>query len=213
MDKIKPKRVYRSQRREQQAQSTHDTVLDTAERLFRTRGWGATTIASIAMEAGVSPETIYSRFGNKKTIVHELVIRTMRGDQPQTPFLEQEQRVQILQAADGPAIIAGFAKDIAGLLARVAPLLAVVRSAAETDREMGELYADLHKTRRRNLERVISALMDKGALQAGLDRDSAVDTLWSVVSPELWTLRLHQLGATHDTNREWIKATLMRLLL
>jgi len=213
MNDVKPKRAYRSRRREKQAESTHNAVLDAAERLFRENGWTATTIAAIAREAEVSPETVYARFGNKRTIAHQLVTRALRGDRQQIPMMRQEQRATLLQMTDGRDIIDAFSDDISELLTRAAPILAVVKSAAETDTEMANLYADLHETRRRNLGKLITALERIGALRPGLAADVAKDTLWSVVSPELWLLRMDQLRATPDTNREWIRMTLQRLLL
>jgi len=213
MSDVKPRRAYRSRRREQQAELTHNAVLDAAELLFRKNGWTATTIAAIAKAAEVSPETIYVRFGNKRTIVHQLVIRAIRGAQQQTPMMQQEHRAKVLQMTDGRNMINGFSDDIAELLARAAPILAVIRSAAENDAQMADLYADLHETRRQNLGKLVAALEGIGALRLGLDAQTATDTLWSVVSPELWMLRTNQLRTTPDTNREWIRITLQRLLL
>jgi AcrR family transcriptional regulator len=188
-------------------------VLDAAGRLFREKGWGATTIAAVARAAKVSPETIYARFGNKKTIAHQLIVRAMRGDDQQTPFMQQARRANIEKMSDGGALIDGFSADVSGLLTQVAPILAVIRSAAERDAEMAELYADLHQTRRRNLRGVILALERLGALRRGLDVEAATDSLWSLVSPELWLLRIEQCGATPESNREWLRASLRRLLL
>ena len=213
MKNVKPKRSYRSLQREKQAEATRNAVLNAADQLFRDKGWAATTIAAIAKGAEVSPETVYSRFGNKRTIAHQLVIRAMRGDHQQTPMMQQEQRTKVLQMTNGGKIIDAFVADLCGLLTRTALILAVVRSAAETDAEMDDLYADLHQSRRRNLGTVIVALERIGALRSGLDPEAAKDTLWSVVSPELWLLRIGQLDATPETNREWIRTTLKRLLL
>lgn len=213
MKNVNQKRTYDSPRRRAQAEATRNAVLDAAERLFRMNGWAATTIAAIAAEAGVSTETVFSRFGNKKTIVHEMVIRAMRGAQPSTPMMQQDERSKVLKAGDAVAMIDAFSADIAELLARVAPILAVVRSAAETDRDMADLYSDLHKSRRRNLSMLTAALAEKGALRPGLDAETAVDTLWSVASPELWLLRTNQLNLSPDAHREWLRTVLRRLLL
>jgi len=161
----------------------------------------------------VSPETVYSRFGNKRAIVHQLLTRAMRGADQKTPMMQQEQRADLLRMTDGRNILDAFCDDICGLLARAAPILAVVRSAAENDAEMGELYADLHASRRRNLGDLIAALERTRALRPGLDAESATDTLWSIVSPELWSLRMDQLRTTPAANSEWIRMTLRRLLL
>ena len=50
-------------------------MLDTAQQLFFTRGYAATTIAAIAEMADVSVETIYKSFGGKPGLVDALLIR------------------------------------------------------------------------------------------------------------------------------------------
>src|SRR5689334_9021372 len=66
---IAVKRSYRSERRREQAAQTRERVLAAAARAFVARGFEATSVAAIAEEAGVSPETIYARFGNKRTLL------------------------------------------------------------------------------------------------------------------------------------------------
>lgn len=213
MEEVKPKRAYRSAQRSKQAELTRTAVLDAAEKLFRELGWASTTIAAIARQAQVSVETVYARFGNKRTIAHELITRAIRGDQQDVPLMQQDRRAHVLQQSDGNQILEAFASDISQLLLRVAPILAVIRTAAETDPTMAELYRELHHSRRRNLGRVVEALKEKGTLRSGLDGDSAIDMLWSIVSPELWQVRTEQLGLSPEANRGWISATLQRLLL
>lgn len=213
MGDVKPKRAYRSVQRSKQAELTREAVLDAAEQLFRESGWAATTIAAIARRAEVSPETIYARFGNKRTLAHELITRAIRGDRQEVPLMQQEQRLQLLQQPDGTHIIDAFATDISDLLRRVAPIVDVIRTAAEMDGTMAELYRELHQSRRRNLRMVVDALERQGALRKGLEPDEACDLLWSIASPELWLVRTEQLSLTPEANRDWIRAMLKRLLL
>lgn len=126
--------------------------------------------------------------------------------------MQQAQRVSLVQQPDGDHIIHSFAVDIAKVLTRVAPILGVIRSAAETDSEMAALYRELHQTRRRNLGRVVDALQERGLLRAGVTVEEVKDTLWSVVSPELWLLREGQLGTSEIENSDWISAVLRRTL-
>ena len=48
-----------------QAAETRTKVVDAARRLFAGKGFPATTIADVAREAGVSPQTVYGSFGGK----------------------------------------------------------------------------------------------------------------------------------------------------
>ena len=119
------KRSYRSERRREQAAQTRERVLAAAARAFVARGFEATSVAAIAEEAGVSPETIYARFGNKRTLLTELVSRAARG--PETgPILEQAGARAVAAATDQREQLRLFADDIGHRLERASPLVAVV---------------------------------------------------------------------------------------
>ncbi|MDP3895118.1 MAG: TetR family transcriptional regulator, partial [Mesorhizobium sp.] len=69
MEEVKPKRAYRSARRQQSAADTRNAILASAHAAFLRDGWTRTTIASIARDASVSPETVYAVFGNKRALI------------------------------------------------------------------------------------------------------------------------------------------------
>ena len=73
------RRAYRSPRRREQAQATRRRMLAAAGRLLADHGYAGTTIGAVAREAGVAPETVYAAFGNKRTLVGELVQTAVRG--------------------------------------------------------------------------------------------------------------------------------------
>ena len=64
-DPVKP----RGTRRQAQAAETRKLVLSAARRLFAERGYSATTMAEIAVEAGVVQQTIYDSFGSKRGLI------------------------------------------------------------------------------------------------------------------------------------------------
>jgi len=74
---VKPRRRYDSRRRQQRALRTRIAVLETAQQLFLTRGYAATTIASLAETADVSVETIYKAFGGKPGLVRAICERAL----------------------------------------------------------------------------------------------------------------------------------------
>ena len=55
--------------RQVQAEETRIRIAQAARRLFATHGYGATSIDSIAKEAGVATRTVYSAFGTKREIL------------------------------------------------------------------------------------------------------------------------------------------------
>jgi len=210
---VNPKRRYQSARRSAQAADTRGAVLDAARGLFVETGWQKTTIAAIARAAGVSAETIYAVFGSKTALLEALVALAIRGAQPQTPLLEQPGPRAIAAETDQRRQLQIFAHDIAQVLSRVAPLVAVVRSAAESDPQLAALYRQLHAGRRRNLEALVDALLANGSLRNGLDREAATSLIWRVASPELFLLLRDVDGLTIEAYADWLAATLAATLL
>ena len=54
-------------------------ILGAAERLFKHYGFGKTTVADIAREAGVGVGTVYLEFSSKDTIIAELTLESHAG--------------------------------------------------------------------------------------------------------------------------------------
>jgi AcrR family transcriptional regulator len=210
-DDVNPRRKYVSAHRQEQAARTREAVLDAALKLFTEGGWTSTTIAAIAREAGVSKETIYSIWGTKTAVVAELVQRSIRGSQPDVPFLQQGGPKQLAAAPSAEARIDIFAGDVANVLTRVAPLVDAIRTSAATDPDSAALYATLHAGRRRNLAEVAKVLAPD--LRAGLSVEGATEHIWRQASPELFLLLTRQEGYDGARYSEWLADALKRLLL
>ena len=77
-------------------------MLEAAGKLLAERGYAGTTIAAVAAEAGVAPETVYAAFRNKRTLVGELVRTAVRGDGSAPPTAAQAD-ARAVAAAPGQA--------------------------------------------------------------------------------------------------------------
>lgn len=210
---VKKRRTYRSPLRENQAEKTRAAVLEAARKLFVGRGWSGTTIEAIASGAGVSKETVYASFGSKREILRLLIANAIRGADPATPLLEQRGPQSVLEETDQRQQISRFAADIATVLARVAPLIGVVRSASENNVEMADMYRELQRGRRKNLSFVADALLARGPLRQGLGREAATTVIWRLASPELFLLMRNVEGRSIEHYRAWLDETLSALLL
>ena len=168
-------------------------MLDAAATLFAQRGYEGASIAAIAEEAGVSAETVYGRFGNKRTLLGELVRRAVRGDDPR-PVPEQDGPRALAAATDQHEQLRLFAADIVLRLERAAPLVAIVAGASRSEPELAELLARLHADRLRNLRVLVDALAANGPLR--LPDDEALETVWALTSPELHQLLVRVRGWT-----------------
>lgn len=207
---VKRRRRYRSERRREQAEQTRERVLDAAARLFVAHGYEGASVAAIADEAGVSAESVYAHFRNKRTLLGELVRRAVRGGDP-APVPEQAGPRTISAETCQREQLRLFAADIVLRLERAAPLAAVVAEAGRSEPELAELLTRLHGDRLRNLGQLVDALTRNGPLR--LDRDGAVETVWALTSPELHQLLTRIRGWTRERYCDWLADSLAQLLL
>jgi AcrR family transcriptional regulator len=203
------RRPYRSERRREQAAQTRERVLDSADALFRERGWEGTSIAAIAQASGVSQETVYARFGSKRALLGQLMERAVRGADPR-PVPEQAGPRALVEAADAKELLRLFAADISLRIERAAPLMSVVAAAARSEPELAALYARLHTNRHANLHVLVAALAAKVPLR--VPPDQALDTVFALTSPELNQLLIGQRGWTRERYRDWLADSLTMLL-
>jgi AcrR family transcriptional regulator len=189
---VKRKRGYDSAQRLARAAETRTAVLDAAERLFLSRGYAATTVASIAGAARVSVETIYKAFNGKPGLVRAIRKRGLAGRGP----VHAERRSDSMRMAEeNPRqIIANWGVLAAEVAPRVSPILLLVRDAAVTDAEMATLRGEMDDDRRRRMTRNARHLQSAGHLRPGMPLREAVDILWTYSSPELYELLVRRRG-------------------
>ena len=69
---VKRTRPYDSPRRREQAAATRRAILEAAQTLFERDGYAATSMPSIAAEAGVALKTVYVAFETKANLLTAL---------------------------------------------------------------------------------------------------------------------------------------------
>jgi AcrR family transcriptional regulator len=210
MSENHPPRPYRSERRREQAQETRARILASARELFIERGFAGATVAAVAERAQVAAETVYAVFGNKRTLLGELVGAAARGDTAQ-PILDQAGPRTVAASRNQREQLGLFASDIEQRLDRVAPVMAVLADAARADAELDALRSRMHEARRANLGTLVDALATNGPLR--LDNEAALDTVWTLASPEVYNLLVRTRGWTRERYRSWLEDTLDAPLL
>jgi len=210
---ITPKRRYTSTRRRTQANETRKQIIDAAKKIFFMQGYSGATIDSIAQEAGVSPETVYAVFGNKRTILSNLINVSVGGDNQPIPLLKRSGPQAVLHENDPIRVIDLFAQDISAILERVAPVMEITRYAAKTEPDIANLLKNMLDQRMENLRVIPRHLSALGALREGLDVAQATEIIWVITSPEVFILLLRDRGWSKETYVQWLSDTLIRLLL
>ena len=180
----KVKRSYDSSRRHEQARRNRDAVLDAAERRFLADGYGLTTIASVAGEAGVSAETVYKAFGGKAGLVTAIWERGLEGRGP-VPAPQRSDEMKARED-DPRQIIRNWGQLTTEVAPRVAPILLLIRTAAASDPEMARMLAATDRQRLRRMRQNAETLT--GHLKEGLSRNDAAEIMWTYSSPDLYDL-------------------------
>src|SRR5437588_10035469 len=121
-------RPYNSLRRREQAEATRRKIIDAAHRLFVLHGYTATTLPSIAREAGVSMPTVTSVFGTKYALLTALIKTTVRGDAAPAPLVESTWSQELLREPDPAQPLRLYSVNIRHIHEISSDLLALVRS-------------------------------------------------------------------------------------
>ncbi len=200
------KRPYRSPLRQEQAEATRQRILEAGLRLFAARGYSASSISQIALEAGVSTETIYASVGSKRGIIDALLaqVDTMR-------IPDKAREAAAARGGGARDAIEVVAEMATGFWAKHHVLVGVLRKGIG-DPEIGEAWVERQRARRGLIEGIVSS-WPRGSLRPGLDARRASDIAWALSSDEVFDLLVGMQGWTTDAYQEWLTSSLVRELL
>jgi AcrR family transcriptional regulator len=206
-------RRYDSSRRREQAAATRRLILDAAERLFVERGYAATTMAAIARAAGVAPKTVYLAFETKSGLLRALWHLRLRGDEADVPIPERPWYRAVLAEPDAERALRMGAHQARLVKERAGALLAVIRDAAPSEPDAGELWGRMESEFHANQRAVVQVLHDRGALRPGLSVDRGADIMWTLNHPDVWRLLVVARGWTPEEWERWFADTVVAQLL
>lgn len=199
---VKKPRSYDSSRRRAQAEQTRRSILASARSLFFVHGYGPTTVAAIASSAGVSVETIYKAFGGKAGLAHALFDQALAGEDTITTG----ERAAIVKRDehDPRKRLRAFGGFVSEVAPRVAPVMLLIRAAAETDPEAAALWQHINDERLAGMTRDAQQLAEEGHLRDDITTQHAGDIFWACTSPELFQLLVLKRGWTPQRYGQWV---------
>ena len=200
-------------RRAQQARATRQRITGQALELFLRQGYAATTLDQIAASAGVAVQTVYFHFGNKATVLKQIVDMLAVGDEEPVPMLGRPWVQQMREEPDGRRALAIFLAASRAILLRLAPVLKIVRDAAGADPEMAALWEAIQQQRLADFVAFTQLLAGKQALRQDLAIEHAADILFCLASPEVYLSFTVQRGWTPDQWEQWTSHTLTATIL
>lgn len=208
---VKHTRKYDSGRRRAQALETRAAILEAARTLFFANGYGKTSVTAVADEAAVSVETIYKAFGGKAGLARALFDQALAGDDPITTG----ERAAIVKRDehDPRRRLRAFGAFVSEVAPRVAPVMLLIRAAAETDPEAATLWQHINDERLAGMGRDAQQLADEGHLRDDVTVDEARDVFWTCTSPGLFELLVINRGWTPKRYGQWVGDTFIATLL
>jgi AcrR family transcriptional regulator len=190
-------RAYRSPVRRERAEATRRAILEAARELFEALGYDATTVAGIADRAGVSVDTVYTSVGRKPQLVLAVIDLILGGPDGPVPA-EQRDYVRALREEPRAAgKLALYARAVAELVPRVAPLQEALRTAGASDRDCARAWDGLVTRRWGNMLHLAAELRSTGEVRAQLTDEEIADLLWATNAEEFWS-GLRQRGWTAE---------------
>ena len=191
--------------RDERAQVTRRRIADAARGLFRTRGYGATTLQAVAEEAGVAVQTVYAVYGSKAGILHELRDTVLR--QPGAEALYEDAMREI----NGGRKLELFASSIRRRWESGHDVVAIHRDAGATDPTVRDEVEQVLSMRRRGIARLAQSM--EGELAPGTDVAHATAVIDSLTLPEVYAELTEIGGWSADEFERWLATCLKDQLL
>jgi AcrR family transcriptional regulator len=189
-------------------------VLEAARELFISQGYGATTIEQIAQRAGVSKPTVFSAVGNKQTVLRIVRDVAIAGDDEPVPVAKRPAADRIRAEPDPRRTVELIAEHLTGVASRYAEINEVVRAAADNgDEDLRTLWEVSEDQKLTGARIFIDILSSKGPLRPGLNKNTAVDVMWLLMSPENYYRLVHRRGWTKQKYQRWLAAAITQQLL
>lgn len=208
---VKTRRQYDSSGRREQARRTRELLLDTAQRRFLADGYGGTTVADIAAEAGVSVETVYKAVGGKAGLVRAIYDRGLLGAGRDAAYRRSDRMRE--QETDPRVIMRNWGVLAAEVSSLVTPVRLLIRAAAATEPDMAALLVASDDERRARMEHHARFLAGRGYLRGDVTVERATDVLWFCSSAEIYELMVLNRGWSSADFAGFVADTMITALL
>jgi AcrR family transcriptional regulator len=188
-------------------QDTRNRLLLAAAEEFPARGYTGTTVTRLAAAAGVSVQTLYLAWGSKRALLRGYMENALSGGVGSPGDVAR--RFTGLPPRERLAELAAVVTESAE---RAATGWSLYRDASAVDPEIAADWNDLQLLRHQTFTRILGGI-PASALAEGLTMKTAVDTAWTIASPESYDLLVRRLGYQLNEFHDWMKQNLITAIL
>lgn len=198
---------------EHSRQQTRTRLVQAADRLFRERGYAATTVSAIAGQAGVALQTLYLAWGSKREVFRAAA--TAAAGDSETESWTAAVRAQLAADAgadpDTVAYLRAVARVSVAVTARTTLYRRLYREAIAVEPALAEDWLTVQSETEAALK-AVAAEIPPAQLRTDLDGDAVFLTLWTLTGPEVYDAVIDRAGRTPAEFERWLSTTLIAAL-
>ena len=198
--------------RAERARQTRKHIIEAATRLFVQQGYATTTMRGIAAAARVSIPTVELLFGTKAQLLHVVMDVAIAGDDEPVPVLSRPWAIEAESAQNLGDFLSAVAQVIGEAQARSAGVLLAAYEAARSDPDIQILIADRESQRQGTASWIVDGVTVRSPLRPGLDRAGAIDMVWMLMDPVVFSRLTRHRGWSLDRYASWFADSVIRLL-
>jgi AcrR family transcriptional regulator len=213
MPRKSKRRRYDASGRRAAAASTRARILAAARNRFVVRGYPGTKMEDVAADAQVALDTVYASVGTKAKLFRLLVETAISGTDRPIPAERRPYVRSIKEEPDPAQKLEMYARAVVEIQGRLAPLVAILRSAASSHEDLAALWRRVSSRRARNMRKLVADVVGAGVSRPGLALEEAADVVWAMASPELYLLLVGERGWPSERYARWLGDELKRYLL
>jgi len=185
---------------------TRQRILEAARRLLVGGGYTQVTMQELAVEAGVSYQTLFKRFGNKVMLAMELIDTGFPHVAPVLAWLEE-----VGAAGDPVAWLRSMGTFSRRINEPCADLFRFMRESGDPTL-LGRFKAT-EQHRRETLVELGPQLERSGLLRPGLSGSEAADIVWAMAGSEVYAKLVLDLGWIPERFESWLSEALVVALI
>lgn len=187
------KRPYSLGKRLKQSDQKKAKILATLRKQLVAKGFSSLTLDGLAIESGVTRQTIYNLFSTKTGLLEALFDQiAIEGG--------MERMRNIMQATDAASMLAGFVEIFSGFWAKDRLLIRRVHGIAAIDPEFGSVVEARNQRRKFAATRVVEMLERQNGVHAA-GREQQVVILYSLTSFEFFDALVKGCGSVDEAAR------------
>jgi AcrR family transcriptional regulator len=169
-------------------------------------------MTTIAAAAGVSVPTIEQVFRTKANLLKTAIDVAIAGDDEPVPILRRPLATTAAAAPTIETFLAVISVGVADVAERAAGLVLVAFEAAVGDPRLQPLAEELRDNRAAMAKWIVDGLVARTPLRPGIDRSHAVDVVWLLMDPAVFTRLRIDRGWSRQRFQQWFADSAARLL-